>query len=101
MLVPIVTWKRDVGGCQMNRNRFRLTRYTKRPEHSGRYFYTPTRLRHPPPNAPHFRSIWGRDRGGGQGATMIPNTTPVFAVDEKNLVPVSDHLKQMIDIPPT
>src|ERR1044072_8126805 len=39
MLVPIITWERDVGGCQMNRNRFRLTRYTKRPEHSGRYFY--------------------------------------------------------------
>src|SRR5215216_2398236 len=32
---------------------------------------------------------------------MIPNTTPVFAVDEKNLIPVSDHLKQMVDIPPS
>jgi len=32
---------------------------------------------------------------------MISNTTPVFAVDEKNLVPVSEHLKQMIDIPPS
>lgn len=32
---------------------------------------------------------------------MIPNTTPVFAVDEKNLVPVSNHLKQMMDIPPS
>src|SRR5215216_2048773 len=32
---------------------------------------------------------------------MISNTTPVFAVDEKNLVPVSDHLKQMMDIPPS
>jgi aspartate/methionine/tyrosine aminotransferase len=31
----------------------------------------------------------------------IPNTTPVLAVDEKNLVPVSDHLKQMMDIPPS
>ncbi len=31
----------------------------------------------------------------------ISNTTPVFAVDEKNLVPVSDHLKQMMDIPPS
>jgi aspartate/methionine/tyrosine aminotransferase len=31
----------------------------------------------------------------------ISNTTPVFAVDEKNLVPVSDHLKQMADIPPS
>src|SRR5512137_794790 len=31
----------------------------------------------------------------------IANTTPVFAVDEKNLVPVSDHLKQMADIPPS
>jgi aspartate/methionine/tyrosine aminotransferase len=32
---------------------------------------------------------------------MISNTTPVFAVDEKNLVPVSDHLRQMMDIPPS
>src|SRR6266540_3434624 len=32
---------------------------------------------------------------------MISNTTPVFAVDEMNLVPVSDHLKQMMDIPPS
>ena len=31
----------------------------------------------------------------------IPNTTPVLAVDEKNLIPVSDHLKQMADIPPS
>lgn len=31
----------------------------------------------------------------------ISNTTPVFAVDEKNLVPVSEHLKQMTDIPPS
>ena len=31
----------------------------------------------------------------------ISNTMPVFAVDEKNLVPVSDHLKQMMDIPPS
>src|SRR5512144_518032 len=31
----------------------------------------------------------------------IPNTTPVFAVDEENLVPVSDHLKQLMDIPPS
>jgi aspartate aminotransferase len=31
----------------------------------------------------------------------ISNTTPVFAVDEKNLVPVSDHLKQLADIPPS
>ena len=31
----------------------------------------------------------------------ISNATPVFAVDEKNLVPVSDHLKQMADIPPS
>ncbi len=31
----------------------------------------------------------------------ISNTTPVFAVDEKNLVPVSEHLKQMVDIPPS
>jgi aspartate aminotransferase len=31
----------------------------------------------------------------------ISNATPVFAVDEKNLVPVSDYLKQMADIPPS
>ena len=31
----------------------------------------------------------------------ISNTTPVFAVEEKNLVPVSDHLTHMIDIPPS
>ena len=31
----------------------------------------------------------------------ISNTTPVFAVDESNLVPVSEHLKQMMDIPPS
>jgi len=31
----------------------------------------------------------------------ISNATPVFALDEKNLVPVSDHLKQMADIPPS
>jgi aspartate/methionine/tyrosine aminotransferase len=32
---------------------------------------------------------------------MISNTTPVFAVEEQSLVPVSDHLKQMTDIPPS
>ena len=32
---------------------------------------------------------------------MISNTTPVLAVDEKYLVPVSEHLKQMMDIPPS
>jgi aspartate aminotransferase len=31
----------------------------------------------------------------------ISNATPVLAVDEKNLIPVSDHLKQMADIPPS
>src|SRR5512138_2652757 len=31
----------------------------------------------------------------------VSNTTPVFAVDEQSLVPVSDHLKQMTDIPPS
>ena len=31
----------------------------------------------------------------------ISNTTPVLAVDEKNLIPVSDHLKQLVDIPPS
>lgn len=29
----------------------------------------------------------------------IPHTTPVFAVDETNLIPVSDHLQHMTDIP--
>ncbi|GAB4571827.1 MAG: pyridoxal phosphate-dependent aminotransferase [Anaerolineales bacterium] len=29
------------------------------------------------------------------------NTTPVLAVDENHLVPVSGHLKQMMDIPPS
>jgi len=32
---------------------------------------------------------------------MISNTTPVFAVEEKSLVPVSGHFKQMTDIPPS
>jgi aspartate aminotransferase len=32
---------------------------------------------------------------------MISNATPAFAVDEKNLVPVSEHLRQMMDIPPS
>jgi aspartate/methionine/tyrosine aminotransferase len=36
-----------------------------------------------------------------KGAAMISNTTPVFAVDEKHLIPVSDHLRQMMDIPPS
>src|SRR5688500_2279831 len=31
----------------------------------------------------------------------ISNSTPVLAVDEKNLIPVSDHLRQMVDIPPS
>lgn len=31
----------------------------------------------------------------------VSNATPVLAVDEKNLIPVSDHLKQMADIPPS
>jgi aminotransferase len=31
----------------------------------------------------------------------ISNTTPVFAVDERQLVPVSEHLRQMMDIPPS
>jgi aspartate/methionine/tyrosine aminotransferase len=31
----------------------------------------------------------------------ISNSTPVFAVDDGNLVPVSDHLRQMMDIPPS
>jgi aspartate aminotransferase len=31
----------------------------------------------------------------------IPHTTPVIAVDEANLIPVSEHLKQMADIPPS
>ncbi len=32
---------------------------------------------------------------------MISNTTPVFAVDEQQLVPVSDHLPQLREIPPS
>jgi aspartate aminotransferase len=32
---------------------------------------------------------------------MISNTIPVFAIDEKNLIPVSDHLKQIAEIPPS
>jgi aspartate/methionine/tyrosine aminotransferase len=32
---------------------------------------------------------------------MIADTTPVFAVDEQNLVPVSEHLRSMADIPPS
>jgi aspartate aminotransferase len=32
---------------------------------------------------------------------MISNTTPVLALDEKYLIPVSDHLRHMIDIPPS
>ena len=32
---------------------------------------------------------------------MISNTTPVLAVDENNLIPVSDHLQQVADIPPS
>lgn len=31
----------------------------------------------------------------------IANTTPVFAVDETHLIPVSEHLKHMADIPPS
>ena len=31
----------------------------------------------------------------------VSNATPVLAVEEKYLVPVSDHLKQMMDIPPS
>jgi aspartate aminotransferase len=31
----------------------------------------------------------------------VSNATPVLAVDEKNLIPVSDHLRQMADIPPS
>jgi len=32
---------------------------------------------------------------------MISNETPVLALDEKYLIPVSDHLKHMADIPPS
>ena len=31
----------------------------------------------------------------------VSNATPVFAVDEEHLIPVSDHLKQMAVIPPS
>src|SRR5574339_194812 len=41
-------------------------------------------------------------QGLNKGVHMsISNATPVFAVDEQNLVPVSDHLRQMADIPPS
>lgn len=32
---------------------------------------------------------------------MISNATPVFAVQEKYLIPVSDHLRELADIPPS
>jgi len=32
---------------------------------------------------------------------QISNTTPVLAVPEKNLIPVSGHLKEMMEIPPS
>ncbi|HCR71964.1 MAG TPA: hypothetical protein DIW23_11010 [Anaerolineae bacterium] len=32
---------------------------------------------------------------------MISNATPVLALDEKYLIPVSDHLRHMADIPPS
>jgi hypothetical protein len=51
-----------------------------------------------PPLPLHLPQIRQNHR---QEPAMISNTTPVFAVDEKNLVPVSDHLKQMMDIPPS
>jgi hypothetical protein len=31
----------------------------------------------------------------------ISNTTPVYAVPDANLVPVSGHLREMLDIPPS
>jgi aspartate/methionine/tyrosine aminotransferase len=31
----------------------------------------------------------------------IPHTTPVYAVPDENLVPVSGHLREMMDIPPS
>ncbi|MCZ2122305.1 MAG: hypothetical protein LC108_08585 [Anaerolineales bacterium] len=31
----------------------------------------------------------------------ISNSTPVLAVDEKNLIPVSDHLQRLAEIPPS
>src|SRR5574339_97187 len=41
-------------------------------------------------------------QGLNKGVHMsISNATPVFAVDEKYLVPVSEHLRQMMDIPPS
>jgi aspartate/methionine/tyrosine aminotransferase len=33
--------------------------------------------------------------------TTVSNETPVYAVPEKNLVPVSGHLREMMDIPPS
>ena len=32
---------------------------------------------------------------------MVSNATPVLALDEKHLIPVSDHVRQMVDIPPS
>jgi hypothetical protein len=32
---------------------------------------------------------------------ILPNTTPVYAVPDANLVPVSGHLREMLDIPPS
>jgi aspartate/methionine/tyrosine aminotransferase len=37
----------------------------------------------------------------GEETMTISNTTPVYAVSEKNLVPVSGHLREMMDIPPS
>jgi aspartate aminotransferase len=33
--------------------------------------------------------------------SAVSNTTPVYAVPDQNLVPVSDHLRSMADIPPS
>jgi aspartate/methionine/tyrosine aminotransferase len=51
-------------------------------------------------------SLWGKLEAriinlSGEKTMSISNTTPVLAVPEQNLIPVSGHLKDMVDIPPS
>jgi aspartate aminotransferase len=66
----------------VNSKKFILTRYTKRPDIRGVFL---NRIK-------AFK---------GELIMSISDTTPVFAVEEQNLVPVSGHLRQMTDIPPS
>jgi hypothetical protein len=69
-----------VGGSrQVNRPEFdKASKHTQRPAHRG-----------------VFLNIQG-------AATMtISNATPVLAVDPQHLIPVSDHLHALTDIPPS